>query len=294
MASPAWADGTSVDHPVLRPLPPPPPTTTFGSGAGAAEYLTNIAIGKLSSEIFPTFNIQLTDAVSFSFSPSILAGSEGLTLGANFGLTGLVNTGDMYSVTGLDIGLSTGGFRIGGGVEVGGKNFALGLNSTQYGGSASQRVGGAMMRIGDVKMRYENDWFFDAPLGDGGDGFRTAAASISYGDYSIGLNLYTAKPVEKQNLRLVEDNSGKRIWLSENDINKNNYCYVEESSPRLGALYFGYKDFRFGTNSEMIRYTIQNRIIHNFISHSPHFSWNESNSSTNYFNYQTRSRYSLW
>ena len=57
-----------------------------------------------------------------------------------------------------------------------------------------QQTGIIGVRSGDFKFSYENDGapfgkYF--PLGDGGDRYRTAALSLSLGDFSVGFNLFT-------------------------------------------------------------------------------------------------------
>lgn len=61
----------------------------------------------------------------------------------------------------------------------------------------------------------------------------------------------------------------------------------------MGALYFGYKGYRVGTDSEKVRHATQNRFAHTLLSPQPGFknmSWNWKP----YFQYQSYNPNTLW
>jgi Bacterial toxin 23 len=98
-------------------------------------------------------------------------------------------------------------------------------------------------------------------LGDGGDSYRTAAASIGYKDVTIGMRLGTGwrnqspeteVPIAKQKV-LCRTSVGLEVGNSE----INDY--------RLGALYIGYKGYNVGWNNDKVRHVFQNLIAHTLI-----------------------------
>lgn len=59
------------------------------------------------------------------------------------------------------------------------------------------------------------------------------------------------------------------------------------------ALYFGYKGYKLGSNSEGIRHAIQNLGAHTKISYQPWFK-KLNIAPTGYFQYQSYNPYTLW
>ncbi|WP_262895913.1 polymorphic toxin type 23 domain-containing protein, partial [Capnocytophaga periodontitidis] len=173
------------------------------------------------------------------------------------------------------------------------------LGTNAWSGDFSQRTGIIGFRSGDFKLMYEND---GAPfnklgkiLSNNTDMYRTAAASIEIGKFSLQTNLFTGKSGTdesgkpfKQAIKdpnLVDFSSGRKglgIWKNK-----------EADMYRLGALTIGYGGWRVGTNSEHIRDAVQNWFAHKIISPQPGFrmldtSWN------GFYQYQTRNSYTLW
>ncbi len=248
----------------------------FGMGAvagalaaatgGASLTYTQFALQSAVSQI-PGVNINLGSGFSMSLSPALMMGTQGYSLGANVGLE--------YSNGSFNIGLSSGlaygnsnitgrtgwDTRIGGGAAFDSKYFYMSLSTMQYNSDiTSQRTGTIGLGGGGFKVHYENDYHVGGltdklRLSDGGDRFRTAALMMSYGDVSLGFNLFTGDPQNSEGLRPFKN------------INDHNTYYDNTSDKyRLGALYLGYKHIRFGANSERIRHVIQNRFAHDILT----------------------------
>jgi hypothetical protein len=102
-------------------------------------------------------------------------------------------------------------------------------------------------------------------IGDAGDRYRSHASVLSYKDMSIGLNLFTGDPAKNKGIRrIIEDEGLFGTYLLANDgENPDKF--------RLGLLYFRYKIFRLGANSELIRHWTQNKMIHD-MTRSPQFA----------------------
>ena len=268
------------------------------------DSIVNGFITGASSVLMPSYNVSIGDF------------SIGLSLAVAYGnAAGMgVNLGASYQ---------SGNFSISGGVGLMGyvnynrfwkNNFetrysamaswddgttGVSLGTNAWSGDFSQRTGMIGFRSGDFKLMYEND---GAPfnklgkiLSNNTDMYRTAAASIEIGKFSLQTNLFTGKSGTdesgkpfKQAIKdpnLVDFSSGRKglgIWKNK-----------EADMYRLGALTIGYGGWRVGTNSEHIRDAVQNWFAHKIISPQPGFrmldtSWN------GFYQYQTRNSYTLW
>lgn len=114
-------------------------------------------------------------------------------------------------------------------------------------------------------IKYENDTYLSKfrlpgmPAGnEKSDGYRTAAARIKFGPFSMGMILhtgYTENPVGDAEL---EDLDGDGI-LETRIMKKGD---IEDSSQSHGVLYFGFGPFKVGRDSEGIRHSFQNKLAH--------------------------------
>jgi RHS repeat-associated protein len=248
----------------------------------------------------PSFNYN-EGSFSVNASPSFALGSNGLGFGGNFG----GSFGSEYTNIGVNFGLiryfyTPGANKpstvasIGYGGRVGSRDFSLSLYSTYFYSSIghSQRIGGIGVYSGKFSARYENDGapfrdlFGPLLVGKGSDKYRTAAASIGWGDYSIGVSLYTGDFATAK----MPDGSSRHdgVWYPHGIYSGGN-----ADAYRMGALYFGNKNYRYGVNSEWVRHYAQNLFAHDIIKPQPGFLmmdklWNS------YFVNQTRNPYSLW
>ena len=179
----------------------------------------------------------------------------------------------------------------------------FGVYKTTFSGVNPQKVGGLSYRNGGFGFRYENDGApFPERMTGGTDRNRTAALSLSYKDYSIGFNLFTGDYVNKEDTESVagHPNSSERRkylfgLLGEKGVKGGQYKGGTSNDPnqRMGALYFGYKGYRLGGNSEGIRHVIQNIGAHTGISYQPWFKKLDI-APTGYFQYQSANPYTLW
>ncbi|MEM7187553.1 MAG: polymorphic toxin type 23 domain-containing protein [Bacteroidota bacterium] len=149
------------------------------------------------------------------------------------------------------------------------------------------------LKIGDFGFRYEND---DGPPFDifhnkiwagGTDQFRTTAVSVSYKEFSIGLNLFTGNrdydgPVSEP----YTDEYGQHFPHGAVETpGANKY--------RLGAFYASYNGNRFGINSERVRHLAQNKFAHGLLAPQAYFK-NMSWTVNSYYQYQSPNPFTLW
>jgi len=188
--------------------------------------------------------------------------------------------------------------------------FGVSFGSNWWSGSGgmvelNQKTGLIGFNSGDFKLNYENDGGFGIKsfgLGDSGDSYRSAAFNLSIGNFSIGINLFTGyRGLDNQSIEaesMVLNSKGKLVNPIVNETDDYNrkfkYGFTNETgtSYRLGAAYFGYNNFRIGTNSEHIRHAIQNKFIHGLIKDRgfKNQSWNWKP----YFQYQTKNIFTSW
>jgi len=69
---------------------------------------------------------------------------------------------------------------------------------------------------------------------------------------------------------------------------------TQKQTYRLGALTFGYKGYKVGTNSEWVRHAVQNVAIHGtFIAPQRMFQMQSSNWK-GFFQYKTPNKFTSW
>jgi RHS repeat-associated protein len=261
--------------------------SAFGAGAittGGAAFVTAVA-----AEL-PGINIPITDGFSIGLSPAVGFGSGGWSFGASMSINA--------SIEGVELGFGLGG-QYGKDATTGVKGFSsrtssmigfrsgdvsFGIGQSNFNsGATSQSVGMAYAGVGDFKIRYENDWMGDkSPIGDKGDKYRTAAATISYKEISMGMNLFTGAPAEIDGVRQKNIAPDGRIQYKETG-----------QQFRMGALYVGFGNTRVGVNTEGVRNAIQNHFVHKDGRYAPIFEVLNI-SDKPYIQYQTRNKFTSW
>jgi len=260
------------------------------TGAGAITSASSAFVAAAASEL-PGVSIPISDHFSLGLSPAIAYGSGGWSYGGSLSLNAHFNNIDIGFGLGAEYGKSsTTGIQgwssrtsMMSGIRFGDVSVGVGSSSFKS-GITSQTTGMAYAGVGDFRIRYENDYMWKgSPVGDGGDRYRTTAATISYKDYSLGLNLFTGDP-GLQN-RKVE---------GENDKTGFKGTYIEKNQQfRLGAFYAGVGNYRFGVNGEPVRNFFQNHLAHKDGFAFPLFKV-LSTVIKPYGTYQTRNSYTSW
>lgn len=280
------------------------------------QQLTSAFIGSF----MPSFSMNLGGGFSFSISPSIAFG-QGVSAGFNFSLS--YKNGDFgmsfgygvtYQTSHAGSGLSGWEYRtsvMAGTLGTEG-NLGMMVGTNIWSGLHAQQTGIVKLVSGDFSLSYENDGSpFDklgkGILGDGNDRYRTAAMSLSIGDFHAGFNLFTGsrmKDTYEENdynaKNYLNDYAemrkfGKDDYLGGAYGEKYTHGLVVETGPkyRLGAAYIGWGNYRVGVNSEWVRHAIQNVAAHRWISPQPAFQM-MSNSWLPYFQYQTINQFTSW
>lgn len=277
------------------------PSSLLGSSVGGA-----VATGYVAA-VLPSYGVQVGEW-SFNISPSIAFGN---TTGIGASISATYDAGDFSFSGGVGI-MSNSNYNGFGknGLEIRKSILAayddgktgVSLGSNIWGGDFKQQTGTLGLHFGDFRALYENDGKpFSGLSGDGNDQYRTAALSLSVGNYSVGFNLFTGQR-DKESYGL--EKSGKwdgnvgEIGPYKNGSYGEHYKngLVNEKGPRyrMGAAYFGFKDYKIGTNSEWIRHAIQNVAIHGtFIANQRMFEMQSGNWG-GYFQYKSSNIFTTW
>ena len=273
-------------------------------GSSVATSLTGDSIAGaffsgVSSSLMPSYSVSIGD-FSIGLSLAVAYGNAagmGVNLGAsyqsgNFSISGGVGLMGYNNYNGFGNNSFETRYSAMASWDDGKTGFSLGTNF--WGGDFKQRTTIAGIHIGDFKASYENDGspfnYAGKILSNDTDMFRTAAASISIGDFSLQMNLFTGKSGK-------DANKSDEISYSEGYLKKGKRLGVwnncEADMYRLGSLSIGYRGYKIGTNSEHIRNAFQNYFAHKIVTPQAGFrmidrKWNS------YFQYLTPNKYTLW
>jgi RHS repeat-associated protein len=249
----------------------------FGQGAmqgamiGAGASAVNLAFyGQLASGIasshLPSINLG-DETFKLSISPAFVFGTSGFGIGLNVSAsieTGFGSFGVSYGLTGYaKHNITNQSFleqRLGYGATFGGRDFNFSVGSSTFWGGGIGQTTGSLGIGGNINgerwsVTYENDEQFDLAPADGGDRFRTTGVRLQAGQASFGFNLFTGDP-GPAGFRKTDAiaNDGRTGYVANGGFDPDKY--------RLGAMYLGYKDYRFGINSERVRNHWQNHVAH--------------------------------
>lgn len=261
-------------------------------------------LGTLIGNFLPQVEVKMGNW-SFSLNAAILLGkSNGLGLNLQISYTeGDFNISYGFGLTGYGKYLDTGkrGFEFRNSIMIGydDGNTGFGIGTNFFDGSGEmkefkQRTSILNFNKGDFRFSYEND---GSPFSYGGkalsnntDMYRTAAASVGIGDFSMKLNMFTGRSGN-------DDNCSDCVNYNEGRSKKGNPLGIWDNPQadkyRLGALTIGYKGLNIGLNSEHIRDGFQNWFAHKFISPQPGFRMLD-NSINPYFQFQNQNNFTLW
>jgi RHS repeat-associated protein len=285
----------------------------YSTAQAAAMTLKDAALAGLGSIIgnfIPSIDIKMGDW-SVSLNVAIILGSSnglGLNLQVSYtagdwnfsGGFGLVNYAK-YNDTGVT-GMQR---RYSAMITYDDGQYGFGLGTNFWRGSGGmktfeQQTGVLKLHAGDFKAIYENDGLpfgfkgkkWNPHIGDGNDSFRTAAATISIGDFSAGFNLFTGERNDYDGDEAEMAKGAQQGRFGETMP----YGFVKENGTpyRLGAAYLSYKGLRVGINSDRyVRHPIQDIGAHKMISKQPGFI-SYSDDILPYFQYQADNPFTTW
>ena len=237
-------------------------TTTLQNGM-------SIGMNTLLNSFLPPLNIPITDNFGLSFFPLCGIGTGGISVGAGCGIS--YTNGDISIQAGAGLGKNYTGWNAGASYKGYGGNYG----KTYYAGGmfhgkevGKQTLAHWSIAAGDVSFTMYNDLW-----GDGQDRWRTSAAELSIGKFSVGTYVDTNwgkyESPGKGKEKII---TGKDVLLGEGNKWKNGKVY---SAP----VWVGY---RSNNISYRVRYShpyaqsLTQNFVHKYVTPTPYF-----------FNYET-------
>lgn len=266
----------------------------IGLGASTIPSAVLNVAGASASSLLPSFQVPVGENLTLSLSPALVFGT-GVGVGLNFGATIHSEYGSIgfsYGLTGYLKHYASGKRfverRFSYGATLGGEDFYLSIGSNNFkGGGLSQRTGFGGVGGNGWSVSYENDGtpWNNVGNGDGGDSYRTAAVTIRYKQYSLGMNIFTGCRDYKNEIPPEPGYPNGRVGNPE----INDY--------KFGGLFVGSGNYRVGWNHYMIGQTFQNLTAHNIISKQAYIPWMDHTSyypNSYYGGYFTRNPFTNW
>lgn len=239
---------------------------TAGMATGAITTNTleqgmNIGLNTVLSSFLPPITIPFSSHLGLSFSPLCGFGTGGLSFGAGLSI-GYTN-GDISIQAGMGMGNYYSGWNVGASY----KGFGGGFGITSYKKGTfqglnidAQKVASIGVRVGNVSFNISNDLW-----GDHEDRWRTSAAELSIGKFSIGTYVDTNWGKEESfDPKVIK---GKDKFLGTGDTWNNGKVY---SAP----IWVGYRlnnmSYKLGISHPYVQSLTQN-FVHKYITPTPYF-----------------------
>lgn len=164
-----------------------------------------------------------------------------------------------------------------------------------------QQTGMLSFSSGDFSFSYENDGtpFQYIGLGDGGDSYRTAAASVGVGDFSLNMNLVTGlRNQHSYDIERASPGGEKGILQGTGQFGetyKHGFVFEQGTNYHYGGLTLNYGGISGGVNSEWVRHSFQNVLAHDIIQPQRQFPMlsNDGKPVLNLSN-QGTSKFTIW
>ncbi|WP_345028684.1 FG-GAP-like repeat-containing protein [Ravibacter arvi] len=241
------------------------------SDCGAWKVTEKVAGAQISSQASAA-QISVGNRLTISAGLGMSAGSHG----GRAGLRGTINyragdfsfgTSYFYGYNHLDAGGKTGQFSEWSGVWSAGvgyfsRNWGGGIGTTAWGGATGNRAGNLVLRYKEWGIGYENDGVpFGGWAGGGTDSYRSAAFTISRGDFSIGTRIFTGY----RDLGLV---GGPETGFPHGRV-----MNPEIHDHLFAPLFLGYKGHRLGWDHYLFGHAFQNWLAHGKIKPQNWIPW---------------------
>lgn len=285
---------------------------TWGTLPGCLtfEYAVGVIGTGFAAGFMPSIgNMQVGDW-NISLSPAIALGNV-TGIGANLSVT--YSDGNFSFSAGVGIMSNSNYHNFGkNGLEIresilaswndGKTGVSLGTNFWQ--GGFNQRTGVLGLSSGKFSMTYENDGSpFGGTLGDGQDRRRTAAMTLTAGEFSAGFNIFTGDRILGGEANVKADRGFFGRVFNKIPIGTDGgyganlpYCAAIERGikHRAGIAYLSFRNYRAGLNSyRYIGHPIQNIGAHYYASPQVGFP-SLSNNIYPYFQYKTANIFTSW
>ena len=253
--------------------------------AATWQHAIGIGANALVNNLFPPMTVPVNSHFGLTFSPSFGFGTDGITAGI-FGSA--YYTSKDFDLS-LGIGLSN--TYYGWNANASSHGWGGGFGQTYYdavGNLGAQKVGTYSVQLGhSVSFRISNDLW-----GDGFDRWRTSAAELSIGNFSLGTYVTTNWGSEE---------SGDKTNMNGRDIllgsNLHDLGAWEKGEVYFAPLWIGYSNkyisYKFGYSHKYVQSLTQN-FVHKYISPTSFFNRYDFFRAGGYFSIGRSNPLSLW
>ena len=232
-----------------------------GTTPNTWSFIGNMGINTFANSIFPTMYVPMANFFGLSISPAFGFGGEGFSGGLN---VSAVLHGDEFSLSNT-LGFTNNYYGIYSEIRI--KDFHLGYGRTHYASYenvGSQTVGTIKVEIDNFSFTLSNDLFGESHQ----DRWRTSAAELSIGKFSIGTYVITNDGQHESNYVRTEEPS---LLLGLNKrIAKNGKPYGAHSKGQVyyAPLWIGYRNrnqvYKIGFSHPYVQDLTQNAVHHYF------------------------------
>ncbi|GHS87345.1 hypothetical protein FACS1894201_08590 [Bacteroidia bacterium] len=223
-------------------------------------HVGNMAINAVANQIMPSMNIPIGDHFGINVSSAFGLGSGGLTIGYN--VTGVYSNDDLSISAGIGVGSN----YFGGNASATYQGYGYGFGQTIYGSTEvygkqlePQRIGTHTVYFNHNSFSLSNDYF-----GDKQDRYRTNAAELTIGKWSIGTYLYTNDGRKASNNKLDESENGIPPWPVGIKHNGKMQTWTN-GRPYSAPLWVGYRN-----GNQVTRIGYSHKVIHNMTQNMVH------------------------
>jgi RHS repeat-associated protein len=261
---------------------------TMGASLTAGEFLGNMAINNTLNQLMPSTTIPVGEHFSLSLSLGVGWGTNGLIGGLN--VTGVYSNEDYSIGAGIGVGNNHWGWSV---AATSSDGWGIGYGRTYYSSSEvmgqnfeDQKVGTITAFFNHNSFSISNDMF-----GDRKDRWRTNAAELTIGMFSIGTYLYTNWG--------ERDSEGADKNVEAPLIGKSKFGAWKNGQVYFAPAWVGYRSkngnqvTRIGFSHEMVQNLTQN-LVHKTIGRAPYFLNYDHLISGGYFYSGYYNPFSLW
>ena len=262
--------------------------TTVGITTATLKYMAVSGINTISSILLPPCNIPIGNHWSIGVSPGLMFSEIGFIPSFNISCT--YHSGD-FSIT-ATLGAST--TYYGGFLDFRYKDYGFGYGLTQYGATSFHGNEFGLQYVGTGRLSYKNTSFSlsNDLFGDKEDRWRTSAAELTIGKFSVGSYILTNWGKNDSSKKIITDKSSEDLLLGDNK--KGAWAKgLAFSAPIWIGVNHNNQTYRIGYSHRYVQSLTQN-FVHKYITPTPFFTDYEYMREGIYTSFGKSNKLSIW
>jgi RHS repeat-associated protein len=271
--------------------------STAGQGITSStwNYVGSMAINTVANQVMPPVTIPIGNNFGLSVSPAFGLGASGLTGG--FNMTGVYSNEDFS----IGAGIGVGGTYWGWNAAATYAGWGGGYGRTYYGASEVMGHSFKPQTVGTYTGYFNHNSFSISNdlWGDKGDRWRTSAAELTIGKFSVGTYLYTNWGEDASGGKMVENSDEIENCIPPRPVGRKKNGKMQtwtNGRPYSAPFWVGYRNgnqiTRLGFSSEIVHNLTQN-MVHKFMD-TPYYMMYDEFRRGGYFYTGYRNPLSLW